>query len=49
MSDLIDLISLVKRNIIKSVISNRFRLDEATKALRMLKDGKILGRSVIYP
>ena len=49
MSDLIELVSLVKRNIIKSVISNRFRLEEATKALRMLKDGKILGRSVIYP
>ena len=49
MSDLIEIVSIAKKNIIKSVISNRFRLDEATKALRMLKDGKILGRSVIYP
>ena len=49
MSDLIEVVSLVKRNITKSVISNRFRLEEATKPLRMLKDGKILGRSVIYP
>ncbi len=49
MNDLIELVSLAKRGIIKPVISNRFRLDEATKALRMLKDGKILGRGVINP
>jgi alcohol dehydrogenase, propanol-preferring len=49
MSDLIELISITERNIIKSVISNRLSLEEATKALKMLKDGKILGRSVIYP
>ena len=49
MSDLIELVSLAKRNIIKPVISNRFRLEEATKALRMLKDGEILGRGVINP
>ena len=48
-NDLIELVSLAKRGIIKPVISNRFRLDEATKALRMLKDGKILGRGVINP
>jgi propanol-preferring alcohol dehydrogenase len=49
MSDLIELVSLAKRDIIKPVISNRFKLDEATKALRMLKDGEILGRGVINP
>jgi alcohol dehydrogenase, propanol-preferring len=49
MNDLIELVSLAKRGIIKPVISNRFRLDEATEALRMLKDGKILGRGVINP
>jgi alcohol dehydrogenase, propanol-preferring len=49
MNDLIELVSLAKRGIIKPVISNRFRLDEATKALTMLKDGKILGRGVINP
>ncbi len=49
MSDLIELISIAKRNIIKPVISNRFSLEEATKALRMLKDGEILGRGVINP
>ena len=49
MNDLIELVSLTKRGIIKPVISNRFRLDEATKALTMLKEGKILGRGVINP
>jgi alcohol dehydrogenase, propanol-preferring len=49
MNDLIELVSLAKRGIIKPVISNRFRLDEATKALNMLKNGKILGRGVINP
>ncbi len=49
MNDLIELVSLAKRGIIKPVISNRFRLDEATEALGMLKDGKILGRGVINP
>ena len=48
-NDLIELVSLAKRNIIKPVISNRFKLDEATKALNMLKEGKILGRGVINP
>ncbi|HJT84954.1 MAG TPA: alcohol dehydrogenase [Nitrososphaeraceae archaeon] len=48
-NDLIELVSLAKRNIIKPVISNRFKLDEATKALSMLKEGKILGRGVIKP
>ena len=49
MNDLIELVSLAKRGIIKPIISNKFRLDEATKALRMLKNGKILGRGVINP
>jgi len=49
MNDLIELVSLAKRGIIKPVITNRFRLDEATKALKMLRDGKILGRGVINP
>jgi len=49
MNDLIELVSLAKRGIIKPIISNRFKLDEATKALKMLRDGKILGRGVINP
>ncbi|MGI9009840.1 MAG: alcohol dehydrogenase [Nitrososphaeraceae archaeon] len=48
-NDLTNLVSLAKRGIIKPVISNRFKLDQATEALTMLKDGKILGRGVINP
>ena len=49
MNDLIELVSLAKRDVIKPVVSNRFRLEEATEALNMLKNGKILGRGVINP
>lgn len=47
--DLIELVSLAKRGVIKPVISNRFKLNQATEALEMLKAGKILGRGVINP
>lgn len=49
LSDLIELVSLAKRGVIKPVVSNRFKLSQATEALQMLKDGKILGRGVINP
>jgi alcohol dehydrogenase, propanol-preferring len=49
LSDLTELISLAGRGVIKPVVSNRFKLDQATEALTMLKDGKILGRGVINP
>jgi alcohol dehydrogenase, propanol-preferring len=49
MTDMIELISLAGRGIIKPVISNRFKLDQATEALSMLKQGKIIGRGVINP
>ena len=49
MMDLIELVSLAKRGVIKPVISNQFKLDQATEALEMLKEGKILGRGVINP
>ena len=49
MNDLIELVSLAKRGIIKPIISNKFKLEEATQALKMLRDGKILGRGVINP
>jgi propanol-preferring alcohol dehydrogenase len=35
-------VSLAKKVIIKPVISNRFKLDESTKALQILKDNKII-------
>jgi propanol-preferring alcohol dehydrogenase len=49
MTDLIELVSLAKRGVIKPIISNRFKLDQATEALTMLKNGKILGRGIINP
>jgi alcohol dehydrogenase, propanol-preferring len=49
LSDLIELVSLAGRGVIKPVVSNRFKLDQATEALTMLKDGKISGRGVINP
>jgi alcohol dehydrogenase, propanol-preferring len=48
-SEMVELVSLAKRGVIKPVVSNRFRLDQATEALTMLKDGKIIGRGVINP
>ncbi|HET6640489.1 MAG TPA: alcohol dehydrogenase [Nitrososphaeraceae archaeon] len=49
LSDLIELVSLAKRGVIEPVVSHRFKLSQATQALQMLKDGKILGRGVINP
>jgi alcohol dehydrogenase, propanol-preferring len=49
LNDMIELVSLAKRGIIKPVVSNRFKLNQTTEALTMLKDGKILGRGVINP
>jgi propanol-preferring alcohol dehydrogenase len=47
--DLVELASLVKRQVITPVVSNRFKLKQAADALAMLKDGKIIGRSLIKP
>jgi len=49
MTDMIELVSLARRDIIKPVISNKFKLNQATEALTMLKEGKIIGRGVINP
>jgi propanol-preferring alcohol dehydrogenase len=49
LSDMIELVSLAERDVIKPVVSNRFKLDQAGEALQMLKDGKIVGRGVINP
>jgi propanol-preferring alcohol dehydrogenase len=48
-SEMVELVSLAKRGAIKPVISERFKLDQATEALTKLKDGKITGRGVINP
>ena len=49
LSEMVELVSLAKRGIIKPVVSNRFKLSQTTEALRMLRDGKIIGRGVINP
>jgi len=49
MTDMIELVSLARRGIIKPLISNKFKLDQATEALDMLKKGKIIGRGIINP
>jgi hypothetical protein len=48
-SEMIELVSLAKRGVIKPVVSERFKLDQATEGLSKLKDGKITGRGVINP
>ena len=48
-SEMVEFVSLAKRGVIKPVVSERFKLEQATEALRMLKDGKIIGRGVINP
>jgi alcohol dehydrogenase, propanol-preferring len=49
LSDMVELVSLARREVIKPIVSNRFKLNQATEALTMLKEGKILGRGVINP
>jgi alcohol dehydrogenase, propanol-preferring len=48
-NEMVELVSLARRGVIRPVVSNRFRLDQATEALTMLKEGKIIGRGVINP
>lgn len=48
-NDMLELIDLAKKGIIKPVISKRYSLDEANQALHDLKDRKIIGRAVINP
>lgn len=49
LTDLLELVSLAKRGVIKPLISDRFKLDQATEALSKLKEGKVVGRGVINP
>lgn len=48
-TDLVELVALAKKGVIRSVVSRRFKLDEANNALTQLKEGKIIGRAVITP
>jgi propanol-preferring alcohol dehydrogenase len=47
--DLAELVSLAEREVIKPIVSHKFKLEQATEALTMLKDGKITGRGVLKP
>jgi alcohol dehydrogenase, propanol-preferring len=50
MADLIQLVSLAKRKLVKPIVSKRrFKLNQAAEALTMLKEGKTIGRSAINP
>ena len=49
LTDLVELVSLAKRDIIRPIISDTFKLNQATEALSKLREGKILGRGVINP
>lgn len=40
-SDLMELVSLTKRGVIKPVLSNHFKLEQATEGLKMLKIEKL--------
>lgn len=49
LNELIGLVSLAERGVINPVVSDRFKLEEATQALSELKKGNIIGRGVINP
>src|ERR687886_533760 len=48
-SEMVELVSLAKRGVIKPIVSGKFKLNQATEALSKLNDGKITGRGVINP
>jgi propanol-preferring alcohol dehydrogenase len=48
-SEMVELVSLAKRGVIKPVVSGKFKLNQATEALSKLDEGKITGRGVINP
>ncbi|MEM3577898.1 MAG: NAD(P)-dependent alcohol dehydrogenase [Candidatus Bathyarchaeia archaeon] len=47
--DLIDLVELAKRGVIKSITTKIFKLEEVNEAFEQIKRGEILGRSVVKP
>jgi len=49
LNELVGLLSLAERGVINPVVTDRFKLEEATKALSELKKGNIIGRGVINP
>ncbi|HYY65864.1 MAG TPA: zinc-binding dehydrogenase [Nitrososphaeraceae archaeon] len=47
--DLTNLVAIAKYGKIRSVISRKFKLEQANEALEELKTGKIIGRAVLNP
>jgi alcohol dehydrogenase, propanol-preferring len=48
-ADLVDLVALARSGKIQSVVSRKYKLDQANEALDELKGGKIIGRAVLTP
>ncbi len=48
-ADLVELVALARMNMLQSVVSRKFTLDQTNSALQELKSGKIIGRAVINP
>ena len=48
-NDMLELIDLAKRGVIKPIVSKHYSMDEANMALEDLKNRKVIGRSVINP
>ena len=48
-NDMLELIDLAKRGVIKPIVSKHYSMDEANAALEDLKNRKVVGRSVINP
>jgi propanol-preferring alcohol dehydrogenase len=48
-ADVTELLSLAKRGVIRPVVTDRFKLNQATEALSKLKEGEIIGRGIINP
>jgi propanol-preferring alcohol dehydrogenase len=47
--EIAELVSLAKSGIIKPVISDRFKLNQAAEAMSKLKEGKIIDKGVLNP
>ena len=48
-NDLVELVDLAKKGIVKPIVSKRYVLDEANNALEDLRNRKIIGRAIITP
>jgi propanol-preferring alcohol dehydrogenase len=48
-NDLVELVGLVKKGKLNSVVSRQYKIEEANQALEDLKSRKIVGRAVFNP